>query len=50
VNGKWVVVTTEPSLVKKTVQSRPTQAVTDGLATREGMPYVNSTKLVMGAR
>lgn len=48
VNGKWVVITTDP-LVKKTVQSRPVQPASDGLAAREGMPAVNSTKLVMGS-
>ena len=56
VNGKWVVVVTEP-LVKKTVDSKPVragskpvQSVTDGLASREGAtPAANSTKLVMGS-
>jgi soluble lytic murein transglycosylase-like protein len=51
VNGKWVVVVTEP-LVKKTVSSKPVQPVTDGLASREGAtPYASrsATKLVMGS-
>jgi len=48
VNGKWVVVMTEP-LVKKTVSSKPVQSVADGLASREGATPVNATKLVMGS-
>ena len=53
VNGKWVVVVTDP-LVKKTVQSKPVstkpvQSVADGLASREGATPVNATKLVMGS-
>jgi len=54
VNGKWVVVVTEP-LVKKTVESKPVrsgskpvQSVSDGLASREGATPVNVTKLTMG--
>lgn len=54
INGKWVVITSDP-LVKKTVQSRavppkPVQSVADGLASREGStPVANSTKLMMGS-
>lgn len=53
VNGKWVVVVSDP-LVKKTVQSKPVlskpvQSVTDGLASREGATPVAATKLVMGS-
>jgi soluble lytic murein transglycosylase-like protein len=47
VRGKWTVVVSDP-LVKKTVQSRPVQSVSDSLALREGTPVVNSTKLTMG--
>lgn len=48
VNGKWVVVVSDP-LVKKTVSAKPVQSVADGLASREGATPVNATKLVMGS-
>src|SRR5438445_970581 len=48
VNGKWIMVVTEP-LVKKTVSSKPVQSAADGLASREGAMPVNTTKLVMGS-
>ncbi len=45
-NGKWVVVT-ENKLLNKTVISRPTANVTDGLATRESQPQA-AMKFTMG--
>ena len=45
--SKWVVVV-EDKLVKKTAQSSPTLAVSEGLATRTAAPLFNGTKLTMG--
>jgi len=47
-NGRWIVVTEDP-LVKKTGSSRPTQSVTDGLATRDRGYNPNGTRLAMGS-
>jgi len=47
-NGRWVVVTEDP-LVKKTVSSRPTQSVSDGLGTRDRGYNPNGTRLSMGS-
>ena len=47
-NGRWVVVTEDP-LVKKTVSSRPTQSVSDGLETRDRGYNPNGTRLSMGS-
>lgn len=43
-NGKWVVVVTEPKLVKKTGSSSPSMGVSEGFAQRE----TPRQKLVMG--
>lgn len=45
-NGKWVVVS-ENKLLNKTVDSRRTASVTDGLASREGQPQTG-VKFTMG--
>lgn len=46
-NGGWVVV--KDPLVRKTGSSRPTQSVTDGLATRDRGYNPNGTRLAMGS-
>ena len=47
-NGKWQVVV-ENKLVQKTVDSRPTASVTDGLAAREGTLNFSPVKFTMGS-
>lgn len=47
-NGGWVVVTEDP-LVKKTVSSKRTQGVSEGLATRDRGYNPSGTRLSMGS-
>ena len=47
-NGRWVVVTEDP-LVKKTVSSKRTQGVSEGIATRDRGYSSNGTRLAMGS-
>jgi len=47
-NGRWVVITEDPVLVKKTGSSKPTSSVADGLAARESRTHPNPTRLAMG--